>query len=168
MATNKNTNYLYKMKASDFVKILRKVIKEEVRAVVKEELNSFKPVMTEIISKQVKKQAKFAEHAPVMVENKPTVKRTQPIVSMDDFSSLLNEGIDEDEWPDMNGGPMTSDFFSADSDFGINGFSQQQVQQVQQVHRAPSSTTTGFKDPLLRDYSSVLKAADEHAQGFRP
>lgn len=153
------------MKASDFVKILRKVIKEEVRAVVKEELSSFKPVMTEIVSKQIKKQAKFAQHTPVIAENKPVVRRTQPIVSMDDFGSMLNEGIDEEEWPDMNGGPMTSDFFAADSEFGLNGFSQMEMQQVQ---KAPVAAASGFKDPLLRDYSSVLKAADEHAQGFRP
>jgi len=61
----------------------------------------------------------------------------------------------------MNGGPMTSDFFASDSEFGMNGFAPQQLHTNQPVQNFGSS------DPLLKDYSKVLKAADNHANGFR-
>lgn len=139
------------MKGSEFVKLLRKVIREEVRTVVKEELKSIKPIVLEAASKQ--------SQAPKKQE---PIKRREPIVSMESIDNMLNEGaFDSEEWPDMHGGPLTSDIFANDSDFGINGFAPQQVQ--------PRSTnmSMGMNDPLLRDYSQVMKAADNHAQGYR-
>jgi hypothetical protein len=148
------------MKASDFVKVLRKVMREEMRTVLKEELSAMKPLISEAVATQLKKRAKLAEHKPVVANPPQPVRKTQPIVSMDDFDNMLNEGID-DEWPDMNGGPMTSDFFASDSEFGMNGFAPQQLHTNQPVQNFGSS------DPLLKDYSKLLKAADNHANGFR-
>ena len=147
------------MKGTEFVKLLRKVIREEVRSVVQEELKSLKPIIAEAA-----KQSKVTKYEAA----KPTThtpKRTQPIVTMDGLDNMLNEGtFDTEEWPDMNGGPYDSSMFASDSEFGINGFAPQQLQQMQ-----PRSTNIGMgmNDPLLRDYSQVMKAADLHAQGYR-
>lgn len=153
------------MKGSEFVKILRKVIREEVRSVVKEELKSLKPLIAEVVSKQ----SRVTKYESAPLENlkpKQPIKRTQPIVTMDSLDNMLNEGtFDTEEWPDMNGGPMTSDILAGDSDFGINGFAPQQMQQMQQPRF--TNVDMGVGDPLLRDYSKVMKAADQHAQGYR-
>lgn len=138
------------MKASEFVKVLRKVIREEVRAVVKEEIKLIKPVILEAVRGQNNPKA--------VVSKKQS--RAQPLVTMESLDGMLSEGVfDTEEWPDMNGGPMTSDIFASNSDFGIAGFTPQQVQ--------PQRGSVGMKDPLLKDYSQVLKAADAHAQGYR-
>lgn len=143
------------MKGSEFIKLLRKVIREEVKTVVKEELNAIKPILMEVINSQ----AKSTKRKPAQ-----PIKRTQPIVTMDSIDGMLNEGVfDTNEWPDINGGPMTSDLFAGDSDFGINGFAPQQLQQIQQVQPRGSN----MSDPLLKDYSQVLKAADQRAQSYR-
>jgi hypothetical protein len=127
---------------------------------VKEELKSIKPIVLEAVSKQVKAAKPEAGPQP-----KPQPQRTQPIVTMDSLDDLLNEGaFDREEWPDMNGGPLNSSIFQNDSEFGINGFAPQQLQQMQ-----PRTTNVdmGVGDPLLRDYSEVMKAADAIAQGYR-
>lgn len=150
------------MKASEFINLMRKAIREEVRVVIKEELKAIKPLLEQ------SKVTKLSSAPKVQVKPTPKPQRTIPLVTMDDgLASLLNEGDsfgDTDEWPDMNGGPMTSDQYGMGGDFGefgMNGFTQQSQQRAQQ----PSKP---MRDPLMRDYSSIMKAADNHAQGYRP
>ena len=133
------------MKASDFVKILRKVIREEVRTVVQEELKAFKPVITEVKSK------------PIQQQPKPQPKRTTPLVTFDGaLADILNETAQsmaaspaEEEWPDMNGGLMTSEHA--------------QHSRPQARHDFSGDPTAAY----MKDYSSVMKAADNIAQGYR-
>lgn len=150
------------MKASEFINLMRKAIREEVRVVIKEELKAIKPMLAE-----QSKVTKLSSAPKVQVKPTPKPQRTIPLVTMDEgLSSLLSEGSgfeDTEEWPDMNGGPMTSDHFDMGDDFSMNGFAQQH--QPQQFTQQPSKP---MRDPLMRDYSSIMKAADQHAQGYRP
>ena len=151
------------MKGSEFITLLRKVIREEVRTVVKEELKAIKPLLAE--RRVVQKPA-----ATQPVTTKPLQKRSMPIVSIDGaLGDILRETAenmhrqpiqDDAEWPDMNGGPMTSEHLGLGDDDGF-------------IDR-PSLVSSGMgvgvdihNAPFMKDYSKVLKAADQHAQGFR-
>jgi len=145
------------MKAIDFVKVLKKVIREEVRQVVKEELKALKPLINErqnvVPAKKVVKQE--------------SVRRNYPLVTIDGaLGDILNETANSmyannsneyDEWPDMNGGPMTSEHAG---DMGMmDGFSDS---------RQTYTNMTG--DPasmFMKDYSKVLKSAEEKSQNYR-
>lgn len=144
------------MKASKFVEVLRKVIREEVRSVVKEELKALKPVIAE-----TKKQVPIKKQAPP--------KRTTPLVTIDGVigdllretaTSLQNQNI-EDEWPDMNGGPLSSQMFAAD--INEDGFAQPQQRDPGTYERMNGDPTSMF----IKDYSKVMKAANDHAQNYR-
>jgi hypothetical protein len=155
------------MKASEFINLMRKAIREEVRVVIKEELKAIKPLLEQSRVTKPSTVTKLSTAPKVLVKPTPKPQRTTPLVTMDQgLASLLNEGDgfgDTEEWPDMNGGPMTSDQYGMGSDFGefgMNGF----AQQPQHAHQ-PS---TPMRDPLMRDYSGIMKAAEQHAQGFRP
>lgn len=133
------------MKGSDFIKILRKVIQEEVRTVVKEELKAFaKPVIQE---------RRSTAPQPSIQKAKP--KRDYPLVSANSpLASILKETADsmyneQVEWPDMNDGPLTSEHAQARG-------SRQSM--VSMDHNDP---TTAF----IKDYSAVMKAADAIQQG---
>lgn len=156
------------MKASEFINLMRKAIREEVRVVIKEELKAIKPLLEQSRVTKPSTVTKLSSASKVQVKPTPKPQRTIPLVTMDEgLASLLNEGDgfgDTEEWPDMNGGPMTSDQYGMGGDFGefgMNGFTQQPQQFTQQQSKP-------MRDPLMRDYSSVMKAADQHAQGYRP
>jgi hypothetical protein len=151
------------MKGSEFITLLRKVIREEVRTVVKEELKAIKPLLAEARTVQKPKPTQ-------PVTTKPLQKRTTPIVSIDGaLGDILRETAenmyrqpiqDDSEWPDMNGGVMTSQHLG----LGDDGFMER-----------PSIVSSGMNAgvdigsaPFMKDYSKVLKAADQHAQGYRP
>jgi hypothetical protein len=135
------------MKASQFVELLRKVIREEVRSVVKEELKAIKPIISE-----TKKSTPPSSQQPVK-------KRTTPIVTMDGaIGDLLRETADSmhnNPWPDMNDGPLTSD--QAPS-FGLANLVSEQPQP-----NFSNDPTTAF----IKDYSSILKKAEQHAENYR-
>lgn len=64
---------------------------------------------------------------------------------------------DYDEWPDMNGGPMTSDSLG-DMDI-MNGLSN--PRQVQ------SNMSGDPASVFMKDYSKILKSAEEKSQNYR-
>jgi hypothetical protein len=132
------------MKGSDFIKVLRKVIREEVRTVVKEELKAIKPIIAE---RQV---------TPVQPRREqPKPKREYPLVALNGpLASILKETADsmynnQEEWPDMNDGPLTTEHAQARSP------------RQSMVSMDPSDPTTAF----IKDYSAVMKAADAIQQG---
>jgi hypothetical protein len=88
------------MKADNFIKILRKIIREEVQAVVREELGLLletsdpKPVVTETKNSTVKNS---------MVESIKTTKPTQPLkpttfTQNNILNEILNETAQSGEW----------------------------------------------------------------------
>jgi hypothetical protein len=148
------------MKASQFVEILRKVIREEVRSVVKEELKSLKPLL---------KESKPVVAPKPVVQQRPAPKRTQPLVTIEGaLGDILRETAEsmrgqnvEDDWIDMNGGPMTT----ADvNTFAMNSFTpQEESRPVQPKFNFSGDPTMAF----VKDYSKVLKQADQLAQNYR-
>lgn len=150
------------MKASQFVDLLRKVIREEVRSVVKEELKSIKPLIAE--------RKAVTQPKPQPQRQRPQAPaRTAPIVSFDGpLGDLLNETAQqmysqpaEEEWPDMNGGAFTAEDAPM---MGLgsllddeDGFAQPQAA------RTPTRNFSG--DPtaaFMKDYSGVMRSADEY------
>ncbi len=143
------------MKGKEFVNLLRKIIREEVSTVVKEELKAIKPLLAEYKTKNTQQSTR----PPVQTVNR------KPIVNIDGAlgdilretaDSMYNNSQQYEEWPDMNGGPMTSDFAMGDGD----GF----------MPQPPVSPSFMSNDPtavFMKDYSKVLKQADNIAQGFR-
>jgi hypothetical protein len=154
------------MKGSEFVNLMRKVIREEVRAIVKEELKAFKPVIVEskTVTNYEAPKAKETAYRPQLP--KPTKKA--PVVTIDGvLGELLNEtaqsmyndpnwSAEQEEWPDMNNGPVTMDNMP-----GMMGMRMQQPQKA-------SVDFTG--DPtavFMKDYSQILKQANAIADGNR-
>lgn len=148
------------MKASDFIKILRKVVRDEVRTIVKEEIKALKPLLTE--SKPV---IKAKPQQPIAQP-----KRSSPLVALDGpLGEILRETAmsmqstpePAEEWPEMNQGTYTSDMLGAD--INEDGFIEQPRSNVGNYERMNGDPTAAF----MRDYSKVMKAADQHAQGYR-
>jgi len=137
------------MKASDFVNLIRKVIREEVRTIVREELKTIKPLLNEAKIKTIQ-PAQIPQ-----VKQKNIQRRTTPMVSFDGpLGDLLNETAndmlresyqEEEEWPDMNGGPMTAQH----ADMGLGSLSSMLSDD------APLPETGGYSDPtksFMKDY----------------
>lgn len=148
------------MKGSEFINLMRKVIREEVRAVVKDELSYMKTLINEIKTKQPETKA------PALQQKRqaPPVRRSQPIVQLDGvLGDILNEtaqgmlnesmGYEDEtaEWPSM-GDMMTSDDIPAMSHM------MPQAQAPTQHNRFDPDPTSAF----IKDYSAVMKAADAH------
>ena len=146
------------MKGSEFVNLLRKVIREEVRSVVKEELKeALKPVIVENTTKVT--QTKPA--AIPQVKQKQVKRAIQPPTFEGPMASLLAETYasmmanpvedPEEEWPDLNMGMMTSEMVQGQPMPMSKGGVANMNQEVNM-------------DSLMRDYSGVLKAAEAKAQ----
>jgi len=131
------------MKPQEFIKLLRRVIREEVtdvvntqvRLILNEEIDSVKlPVREQTQVKQTKR---------------PLIPREYPLVTMDDF---LNETRQNMAGFDDGGG--------FDSMGVINSAGEQEFDPELAI--APSQTAH-----LVKDYSSLLKRADELANNSR-
>lgn len=154
------------MKGSEFVTLMRKVIREEVRAIVKEELKAFKPVIVE--NKTVTKREAPKVRETTYTQQLPKPAKKAPVVTIDGvLGELLNEtaqsmyndpnwSAEHQEWPDMNDGPVTMNNMP-----GAMGMRMQQ----------PQMTSADFSgDPtavFMKDYSQVLKQANAIADGNR-
>jgi len=159
------------MKASDFVNLMRKVIREEVRSIVREELKTIKPLLKETAQQGLNASLRQGLPAKTPKVAAPTRKPaiTPPIFEgplagllNETYESMLNEGIqEEEEWPDMNGGALTADH----AQMGIQSMSSLSAMMDDD---SPLPEMGGYSDPtraFMKDYSAVLKAADQHSMG---
>jgi len=137
------------MKGSEFINLMRKVIREEVRTVVREELKAIKPLLME-------KQQPTVTKKPTTPIARP--QRTQPLVQFEGpLKSILEETArsmqsapseeEEEEWPEMNMGMMTSNDVPAS--MGRTN-----------MRAAMSNDPT---EAFMKDYSKVLKTAEQIA-----
>ena len=153
------------MKASEFVNLMRKVIREEVRTIIKEELKDLKKP---VIRESAKAQTQPA--AIPQVKQKQVQKRTvSPVMFEGPLGDLLNETYEsmiaqpheEEEWPDMNGGqPMTSQMFA-----GMEAGDGMSLNSLMSDDSPLPEMGGGYSDPtsqFIKDYSGVMKAADAH------
>ena len=154
------------MKASEFVNLMRKVIRDEVRTIVREELKTIKPLLKETAQQGLNtsfKQGLPAKTPKVAAPTrKPSIKPPTfegPLASLlnETYESMLNEGHqEEEEWPDMNGGALTADH----AQVGVQSMSSLSAMMDDD---APLPDASGYGDPtraFMKDYSAVLKAAD--------
>jgi len=154
------------MKASEFINLMRKVIREEVRTVIREELKSLKPLLME---KSSPKRVGIADHIsqPARI---PQVKIKQaertiqeprftgPLADLlnETYESMIARPQEEDEWPDMNNGPMDSQMFA-----GMEGSTMGLNSMLADESSLPASR--GYSDPtnaFVKDYSAIMKSAD--------
>ena len=162
------------MKAADLVKLMRKVVREEVRSVVQQELTEILREGLQSTIAEIKQPHKNRQVRGVTQPAPPPPKRTTPIVTFDGpMGELLNETAmgmmssgyqEEEEWPDMNGGPMTSAHVPQADPGSLMSMMNDE---------APLPEVGGFGgygDPTMnfvKDYSAVMKAADAHSNGGR-
>ena len=153
------------MKASDFIKIMRKVVRDEVRTVIQEELRSIKPILNESATKTVRVKQATEPSLQSAKTKMPAIKTTftGPLKDIlnQTAQSMLNESYEDDEWPDMNQGALTSE----DAQVGISSMSSLATMLNDD---APLPQTHNTSDPtraFMKDYSAVLKAAEQHAMG---
>jgi hypothetical protein len=144
------------MKASQFASILRKLIHEEVRSAVKEELKPIKALLSE--------GRKPIKTTPTQKINAP--KRTTPLVTFEGpISQILNEtaqnmNTTQEEWPEMNGNMLTSEH--------AQNFGATSLMSMMDSDNDELPSTGRYADPttsFVKDYSAVLKAADAIANG---
>ena len=136
------------MKGSEFINLMRKVIREEVRTVVREELKAIKPLLME-------KQQQTVIKKPTTQIARP--QRTKPLVQFEGpLKSILEETArsmqsapseEEEEWPEMNMGMMTSEDVPAS------------MGHTSMRAAMSNDPTTAF----MKDYSKVLKTAEQIA-----
>lgn len=162
------------MKGTDLIKVLRKVVREEVRAVVKEELteilrDGLQSTITEM-ARSEKPVQKFAKAKPApLPPSTPLVTMEGPLgdILRDTANSMaknpaLMEGFD-DEWPDMNGGTFKAEQAPAMGMMAMmNDLDNIQTKPSQQQMRA--AMTGDPTQAFMKDYSSVLKKANEIAE----
>lgn len=159
------------MKASDFVNLMRKVIREEVRSIVREELRTIKPLLKET-AQQGGLNASHRQGLPAKTPKVPAPTRkpaiTPPIFEgplagllNETYESMIAQPQEEEEWPDMNGGALTADH----AQMGVQSMSSLSAMMDDD---APLPEAGGYSDPtraFMKDYSAVLKAADQHSMG---
>lgn len=154
------------MKAEVFIKVLKKVIREEVRQVVKEELKALKPLLNERQSTTTTKKVVKSDS----IKQEP-VRRNYPLVTIDGaLGEILKETADSmhgrpsdeyEDWPEMNANFGTT--------ANLAGFGQTTSNLLQDdvssggYYPSSNDPTAAF----MKDYSSVLKSAEQKSQGYR-
>ena len=147
------------MKATEFVNLIRKVIREEVRVIVKEELKAFKPVIVESKSTTIQKglpplQTKI--QMPARKTNIPTFEGALASILNETAQSMMEtpQAAEYDEWPEMGDGPVTMD--------NIPGAMGSSITRQAAMSGDPTAA-------FMKDYSSTLKKAESIAnQNYRP
>lgn len=154
------------MEGKKFVELLRKVIREEVRTVVKEELKAFKPTIVENATKVLKTvSVKNTPPQPNRLITPPEPKFTGPLASIlaETYEAMIKEPQVEDPeaaWPDMNGGVVTTSNMPG-------GMGASMASMMDSNFDSKLNTQEGSLPPLMRDYSSILKKADDIANNKR-
>jgi len=157
------------MKADTFIKLLRKVIREEVQNVVREELG--------ILLESPKSETTITETAkPVvknsMVESIKPVKPTQPAKPMSFTSNnvlndILNETVQTGDWRSVvdatsqmapNFGPMNGAYGGMTETAVVNS-----VDQMLSSAR-PAGDVTHVKIDAVPDFSGLMKTMKEKGQ----
>ena len=152
------------MKATEFVDLMRKVIREEVRAIVKEELKPLK-LMVESKNLNTPQKSVITKQAAQPIKKKvvpPHIKGIKgPLADIlaETYMAMQQEAPYEDpeaEWPNMD------EMFT--SKHVPPSFGTQQPVSHNEVRAAITGDPT---QALMKDYSSLLKKADAIANNSR-
>ncbi len=156
------------MKASELVKLIKSVVREEVNLAIKENIN---PLLKRIIKEQkIIKETTSKDNAPIKMTDalklnrKPkTSNKTKSFVKDPVLNDILNETANT-EWKTMGGGTQTSDMAAA---MGMTppdiafGNSQPTIQEMMPMDRRGRETPDFVSKALTRDYSDLVKAMDK-------
>jgi hypothetical protein len=154
------------MKADIFVKLLRKIVREEVQAVVREELGLL--LETPSASKSLVAESKTPVVKNSMVESIRPVKSTQPPKPMnfsnnDVLNQILNETANSSEWrtvADMKTGDTMG--FSGNT----SGNESIVVESVSQmfVNTRPAGSVESVRIDVVPDFTSVMARMKQEGQ----
>lgn len=144
------------MKTNEFVKIIKEVIRQEVKKAVRDELNTF---LTEMYTPTTKKSIPTVQKPikKAIPQPKPNnFKMTHPTNIYGPLGDILQETAngmshaDFNDWGDMG-------IYTSDHAIG-SGISMGEALNSEDL---PDISTNS----LIKDYSAVLKAADKYSKG---
>ncbi len=152
------------MKARDLAQLLevivRKVVREELKPMLKEIKNSQKPIIKEIKSKKVKVDPLDINVEEIVAADKtPSVSKPKSFIKNPMLNELLNETHQSGEWRSM------------DAQFGSNqaqawsGRESTTAAPTQDIDGRPVDTTNpevaNVMGAITKDYSQLMKAIDK-------
>jgi len=140
------------MGMKNFILSLRKIIREEVRAAVRQEV---KQLLQEQRTSNVPRPAKQV----VSQKRTPQVMFDGPLASIlnETAQAMSNNHVEQDDWQDMNGGALTADQAEG---FGLASLmNRQEVAEPAVGSRFSGDPTMAF----VKDYTAVMNAADKFA-----
>lgn len=149
------------MKTTEFANLLRKIIREEVRTIVKEEIKALKPMLAEA-KVAPKKSAPPARTMP-LPETLKQVKGPLANILQETYLAMQNEPpVDDPEaaWPDM------ASTFKAEQAPAM-GLMSSMLNDEQPVIGRQAAMAGDPTAPFMKDYSQLLKKADNIVQGNR-
>jgi len=151
------------MKKSDLIRVIREVVKREVKSAIKEELKVLKEDKKPDTPKDF---SKMMEHASSLIDNKPKQEFTK--------DKKLNEALNQtatSEWPTMG----NKTFSANDAPAGKSGMAAMMgmqspdqafggkptINQMLPDDRKHVEIEPELEQALTRDYSSLMKAIDK-------
>ncbi len=150
------------MKKSDLVRVIREVIRQEVKKVLKEELKKALPQK----EKDPNEFGKMMEHADELF-NGP--KKSQQFTKNPALNEAMNQTAN-DEWPTMGGKTFTNGRQGLASMMGMESPDQMfggmpTVQQMAPKDRQHIEIDEDLAGILTRDYTDLMKAVDKKQKG---
>jgi hypothetical protein len=153
------------MKTKEFAKLLevivRKVVREEMKPLLKEIKNSNKPIIKETKSSKVNSSFDPFDVSDVF-ESKPNKSKTK-YSGNEMLNDMLNETYENNEWRDIDS-PFTSQraqAFNRQQMASALGYGEESMIPDTDVDGKPVDMSviqsSGVADALTRDYSSLMK-----------
>lgn len=151
--------------------ILRKLIREEVKTAIKEEL---KDILTEAIiiasKPEEKNQSTFQPHTKIESTHKPklsevTTKKIVPTSTGNPLLDILNETAESGEWRSLNGGYNTSDAVNwAGGAPGMGGANTPVVETVDQMitRQGPVRDINDVSIDVVPDFTGLMGKLKEN------
>ena len=152
------------------VEAFRKIIREEVRDVIKEELSLImstpvtetKVVQKPVVEQKTQKKPSFSEMVnEEVIQQAPQPPQKQLFESKDPLAQILNETAAAGDWRNLNGG------YSATVGFGGAGMPQQEVKVVDSVEQMSSQKTGDINQvsiDAVPDFSNMMSKFKEEGK----
>jgi len=152
------------MKKSDLVRVIREVIRQEVKKVLKEELKKALPQK----EKDPNEFGKMMEHAEELFAGP---KKSQQFTKNPKLNEAMNQTANnQEEWPTMGGKTLTNANQGLASMMGMQSPDQMfggkpTIQQMVPKDRQHIEIDDDLAGILTRDYTDLMKAVDKKQKG---
>jgi len=153
------------MKAKDLAQLLevivRKVVREELKPMLKEIKKSQKPIIKEIKSKQVEVDPLEIDMGKILaIEENKKVSKPKTFVKDSILNDMLNETMNDGEWRTLDANPYTSNQAQSFMRGGSTA-----VAPTQDIDGRPVDTSNpevaNVMSAITKDYSQLMKAIDK-------